>query len=510
MHDPDERFTALYDRHYRSVLGYTLLRAGQDAAEDVVSETFLVAWRRLDDLPDPPLPWLLGVARNLLYKQYDSGRRRQALADRIAAATTADDLAGPDVADRIADRTAVRAALNSLAARVEDLAEDGYRRRRAADLARITAAGRGPSRADRRVLPVRRRRGPLVMAGVATAAVAAGVLAVPDHGRGAPRVPPRALDARSVLLAGADLAAKQPETAHGAYWYSQIREVERARRPAPGRSNGGSANGRPRSGPYFPFRAYASITWENWDPYRQGMPSRTVDRDIQSRFATPADKAAWQRAGSPSLTDMKPFSADGHADEPYLELGPKGTTMAGLAKLPTTSEGLRKLVVSDRNRRIARLRSLHAQHQELSLTEDILNAGIGVITSPAPPKVRAAAYRMLAAQEGIRGIGPARDGLGRSGGRCRGAYDAGRHPAERGTPDRRSRVGADPGARVLPDRGGRHGGEGAEPLHADDLRRLDGPDRRAGGLITARGIAEWPRRRRKGGTRAELRAKYGM
>jgi RNA polymerase sigma factor (sigma-70 family) len=117
VHDPDERFTALYDRHYRSVLGYTLLRAGQDAAEDVVSETFLVAWRRLDDLPDPPLPWLLGVARNLLHKQYDSGRRRQALADRIAAATTPTDLAGPDVADRVADRAAVRTALNALGER---------------------------------------------------------------------------------------------------------------------------------------------------------------------------------------------------------------------------------------------------------------------------------------------------------------------------------------------------------------------------------------------------------
>jgi DNA-directed RNA polymerase specialized sigma24 family protein len=74
--DPVERFTVLYDRHYRNVLGYVLLRAEQDAAEDVVSETFLVAWRRLDGLPDPVLPWLLGVARNLLYKQYHSGRRR--------------------------------------------------------------------------------------------------------------------------------------------------------------------------------------------------------------------------------------------------------------------------------------------------------------------------------------------------------------------------------------------------------------------------------------------------
>src|SRR3954467_9363138 len=78
VNDPAERFTALYDRHYRSVLGYTLLRAGQDTAEDVTSETFLVAWRRLDDLPEPPLPWLLGVARKLLHKQYPPRPRRPA------------------------------------------------------------------------------------------------------------------------------------------------------------------------------------------------------------------------------------------------------------------------------------------------------------------------------------------------------------------------------------------------------------------------------------------------
>jgi RNA polymerase sigma factor (sigma-70 family) len=112
--DPVERFTVLYDRHYRSVLGYVLLRAEQDAAEDVVSETFLVAWRRLDDLPDPVLPWLLGVARNLLYKQYHSGRRRQVLADRITAATTTNDLAGPDVAERVVERDAAKAVLSAL------------------------------------------------------------------------------------------------------------------------------------------------------------------------------------------------------------------------------------------------------------------------------------------------------------------------------------------------------------------------------------------------------------
>jgi RNA polymerase sigma factor (sigma-70 family) len=114
VNDPAERFTALYDRHYRSVLAYVLLRAGQDAAEDLVSETFLVAWRRLDELRDPVLPWLLGVARNLLYKQYDAGRRRQALADRIIAATRVDDLTGPDAAEHVMEREAARAVLSSL------------------------------------------------------------------------------------------------------------------------------------------------------------------------------------------------------------------------------------------------------------------------------------------------------------------------------------------------------------------------------------------------------------
>jgi hypothetical protein len=315
--------------------------------------------------------------------------------------------------------------MTTLADHVGTLAEDGYRRRRAADLARITAAGRAPARTDRRILPARHRRARPILAGVAVAAaaaVAAGVLAVPDDtpgpGRATPPAStPRTLDARSVLLAGAEYAAKQPATAHGAYWYSQIREVERARQPGKGvKTNGTSANGAPRSGPYFPFHAYVSITWENWDPYRQGRPSRMVDRDIRSSFATPADKGAWQRAGSPSLTDMKPFSADSHTDDdPYLELGPKGTTMAGLAKLPTTAAGLRRMVLADRNRRIAQLAKYHAQYQEGPLTEDVLDAGIAIINAPAPPKVRAAAYRMLATQKGIRDIGSARDRLGRSG-----------------------------------------------------------------------------------------------
>jgi RNA polymerase sigma factor (sigma-70 family) len=65
------------------VLAYALRRADRATAEDVVAETFVIAWRRLDDVPDPPLPWLLGVARRVLANQRRGERRRHALLDRL-------------------------------------------------------------------------------------------------------------------------------------------------------------------------------------------------------------------------------------------------------------------------------------------------------------------------------------------------------------------------------------------------------------------------------------------
>ncbi|GAA2575040.1 RNA polymerase sigma factor [Actinomadura fulvescens] len=112
MDDPKSRFTRLYDAHYRSVLRYALIRAAPDVAEDVVSETFLVAWRRLDDVPDQELPWLLGVARNLLRKQHATAGRRDALADRIAALTPHED--GWDLAERVVERDSLLRALAAL------------------------------------------------------------------------------------------------------------------------------------------------------------------------------------------------------------------------------------------------------------------------------------------------------------------------------------------------------------------------------------------------------------
>ena len=114
MDDPLERFADLYDRYPRNVLRYALQHSEPGSAEDVASETFLITWRRWPDVPEPPLPWLLGVARNLLRKQAEAGRRRRLVAQRIAAVSNAADLTSWDAAEHVVERAAALAALASL------------------------------------------------------------------------------------------------------------------------------------------------------------------------------------------------------------------------------------------------------------------------------------------------------------------------------------------------------------------------------------------------------------
>jgi RNA polymerase sigma-70 factor (ECF subfamily) len=82
-----ERFERLFRIHHAAVVAYVRRRAPADVVDDIVSETFLVAWRRLDRVPGEPLPWLLAVARNVLATQRRGGRRRHALTLRLGRAT---------------------------------------------------------------------------------------------------------------------------------------------------------------------------------------------------------------------------------------------------------------------------------------------------------------------------------------------------------------------------------------------------------------------------------------
>ena len=95
------RFEAIYAAYHGPVLGYALRRTGSpDDAADVIAETFLTAWRRLDEMPSGTQArlWLYGVARRVLANHHRGERRRSALADRLrgelAAACLPPDYSG--------------------------------------------------------------------------------------------------------------------------------------------------------------------------------------------------------------------------------------------------------------------------------------------------------------------------------------------------------------------------------------------------------------------------------
>jgi RNA polymerase sigma-70 factor (ECF subfamily) len=83
MEGQRERFEEIYREHVGAVAAYALRRAPREVAEDVVAETFLVAWRRLDRMPAEPLPWLYGVARRTLANHRRSAARRASLVHRL-------------------------------------------------------------------------------------------------------------------------------------------------------------------------------------------------------------------------------------------------------------------------------------------------------------------------------------------------------------------------------------------------------------------------------------------
>lgn len=86
MEDRHDRFRRIYDENYERILGYALRRTDTfDDAHDVVSETFLVAWRRLDDVPDGERSrlWLYGTARRLVANHHRGRRRQRRLTDQL-------------------------------------------------------------------------------------------------------------------------------------------------------------------------------------------------------------------------------------------------------------------------------------------------------------------------------------------------------------------------------------------------------------------------------------------
>lgn len=81
----EQQFRQVFDAYHRQVYVYCRRRADVETARECAAETFLIAWRRINDVPpnDRALPWLYGVARRVLANQFRSQRRSHRLISRL-------------------------------------------------------------------------------------------------------------------------------------------------------------------------------------------------------------------------------------------------------------------------------------------------------------------------------------------------------------------------------------------------------------------------------------------
>ncbi|ALJ20797.1 RNA polymerase sigma factor [Microbacterium sp. No. 7] len=120
--DDPSAFGALFDRHARDIGVYARQRVGAEGAQDVLSETFLVAFRRrasFDHAWESARPWLFGIATRLVRAHRADQARQWRAIEAAAGVVDADSDGGLARADERTD-AAVRA--RALAGRIAHLA----------------------------------------------------------------------------------------------------------------------------------------------------------------------------------------------------------------------------------------------------------------------------------------------------------------------------------------------------------------------------------------------------
>ncbi|WP_037906539.1 RNA polymerase sigma factor [Actinacidiphila yeochonensis] len=111
-------YEAMYRQHYQEVLRFVRRRADAAQVDDIVVETFTIAWRKRRSLPEDVAPWLYATARNTMLNAHRGLRRRAALAVRIAGQPRDDSYDPAGAADARID---LGAAWRRLAARDQEV-----------------------------------------------------------------------------------------------------------------------------------------------------------------------------------------------------------------------------------------------------------------------------------------------------------------------------------------------------------------------------------------------------
>lgn len=117
--DEPEWFAVLFDRHGRRIRDYAARRLGTQAAEDIVADTFLAAFRRrgsYDLTRSLARPWLYGIATTLIARH----RRTEEKYYRILRRTGKDPLPEP-MADTVVKRVAAQVEERRLAGAIAGL-----------------------------------------------------------------------------------------------------------------------------------------------------------------------------------------------------------------------------------------------------------------------------------------------------------------------------------------------------------------------------------------------------
>ena len=248
------------------------------------------------------------------------------------------------------------------------------------------------------------------LVGALVAAVLAVAILVPDEGTSPGTGGPPTADGstRDVLLAAAVRAESVPT--NGAYWHVRSTSTTSVRRKL------GSGDNR-----YTVELRSVTELWTN----RNGQTWWGLREWVRPK--SPEDVAAWRRDGSPSEwcmgnTDTEPPQPNCLRTEPgtasltrvgedtFMVVEGRDLTFAQLQRLPDDPEALRDWVVDAVDDDLDP--SASAEIVDDNVAEVLANLLVDV---PAPPGVRAAAYRALADMPNVRSIGPTRDELGRAG-----------------------------------------------------------------------------------------------
>lgn len=123
--DDADAFGMLFERHGPRIHAYALRRtADPTTAEDVAATVFLEAWRRRADvvLRHPSaLPWLYGIAANVVHRWQRTQRRHRGALERLASLPTPRDALVERQVEAAADAAAVLAEIASLPRRQQEV-----------------------------------------------------------------------------------------------------------------------------------------------------------------------------------------------------------------------------------------------------------------------------------------------------------------------------------------------------------------------------------------------------